>query len=205
MCHKINVFYFYKKHLCCATVCFGFGSWVLYQTVGDYYPVVMYFDSIVVIWKLAFSGPIFLVCLFNDMFKNLCKSCIKMTDISYCQHKPQSSRLMINSIRVSATICFKALSCFSNAGIVVNHSVSCLEFVWGSHLSNCSLLDSKNIYQMLSDKIPPYSVKYWEMSKEKKYLRKTKITGERSNNTFLHSLLNFVFDVLFCLFIILDR
>lgn len=170
---------------------FWFGSWVLYQTVGDYYLVIMYFDSIVVILKLVFSGPIFLVCLFNDMFKNLCKSCIKMTDILYCQHKPQSSRLMINSILVSATVCVKALSCFSNAGIVVNHSVSCLEFVWGSHLLNCSLLDSKNIYQMLSDKMPPYSVTYWETCKEKKYLRETEIIGERSNNTFLCSLLNF--------------
>lgn len=83
-----------------------------------------YFDSIVL--KLVSSGPIFLLCLFNDMFKNLRKSFIKMTDISYCQHKPQSPRLKISLVLVLATVCFRALSCFSDVGIVVNHCVSCL-------------------------------------------------------------------------------
>lgn len=59
--------------------------------------MIMYFDSIVVILKLVSSGPVLLVCLFNDMFKNLCKNFIKMMHILYCQHKPQSPRLMINS------------------------------------------------------------------------------------------------------------
>lgn len=57
----------------------------------------MYFDSVVVISKLVSSRPILLVRSHNDMFKDLCKSCIKMMDILYCQHKPQSLRLMINS------------------------------------------------------------------------------------------------------------
>lgn len=96
-CYKINAFHFLRQtSWLCLCVCFGFGSWVLYHPVGGYYLVIIYFDFIVIL-KLVSSGPTFLVCLFNYMFKNLCKSCIKMTVILYCQHKPQSPRLMINS------------------------------------------------------------------------------------------------------------